>query len=124
MKEAMERLADAFVNFADQIRDMAEDVGEQKAGAGIGWPKAGDGEMPEGVNVVPLARAEQGRDGVGDDAVVQIRSGDLRQVINAYRKMTRFAREGKIPTQDERVELHQHIRKVKHLVRPPKRGWH
>lgn len=111
MKEALEKLADAFSDFTDTLRDMAMDAPEAN--------KAGAGEEPDDGKIVPIARAPEGRGGFGDDVVVQIRSGDLRQVVNAYRKLSRMAREGQIPTQDERFELHQHIKKVKHLIRKP-----
>jgi hypothetical protein len=113
--EAVDRLADNFAQFADQLRDLAAaDV-----------PQLGDGEEPEGYDYHhddaandAAAQAPQ-PNAITDDTMVTLRSGDLRKVIDAYRKFNRFAREGKIMDQDERNVLHRHIKKVKHLIRRP-----
>lgn len=113
-RDAIEKLIQGFDGFTDKLRDMADELPQD------GGAIAGAGEEAEDYdNVVHLADAPAKHYDLDDDTMIQMRSGDLRKVLNAYRKMTRWAREGKIPTQDERVELHQHIRKVKHLVRKP-----
>lgn len=115
---ALDRLSEAFEGFARELRDMADEV-PVKDNLVFGHA-AGFGEEAEDEGkVVDFPPAE--RDDLDDDTMVQIRSGDLRHVIDAYRKLVRFAREGYIPTQDERMALHQHIRKVKHLIRKPHR---
>lgn len=91
--DALEKLAGSFEGFAEELRDLYD----------------GDEEV----------KAAPARNGIDDDTDITMKSGDLRHVIDAYRKMVRWAREGKIPTQEQRVKLHQSVRKVKHLIRKP-----
>ena len=101
---ALAKLIEGFEGFTEELRNIADDV-----------PQAGAGEEPD------YAEVDQApaREDIDDDTIVTMRSGDLRKVLDAYRKLVRFARNGKIPTQDERLKLHQAVRKVKHLVRKP-----
>lgn len=112
MKEALEKLVDAFDDFTGSLRDLIEDLPRQGP--------AGAGEEPDEPAVGRVAERPRGDD-IDDDTVIKMRSGDLRKVIDAYRRLTRYAREGKIPTQDERFKLHQSVRAVKHLIRKPHR---
>lgn len=107
MKEALEKLVDAFDDFTGSLRDLIEGLPER----GV----AGAGEEPDR----DVERVEDG--GINDDTMIEMRSGDLRKVVDAYRKFVRYAREGKIPTQDERFKWHQAVRDVKHLIRKPRR---
>lgn len=107
---ALDKLIQGFEGFTEELRNIAEDLPQDRI--------VGAGEEPDD-NMVNFAAAPGAREDIDDATTITMKSGDLRQVLNAYRKLTRYAREGRIPTQDERVELHQHIRKVKHLVRMP-----
>lgn len=99
--EALEAVASNLSDVAEALRDQAAADLEAPAGAG-------EVEAPE-------------YDGIDDDDEITMRSGDLRQVIDAYRKLVRFARNGKIPTQEERMKGHAAVKKVKHLIRKPHR---
>ena len=88
------------------------------AGGACGEHVAGFGEEPEGKQDAPCQQAPA-RENIGDDTIITMKSGDLRQVIDAYRKLSRFAREGKIPTQDQRMKGHASVKAVKHLIRKP-----
>lgn len=121
---ALERLIEGFEGFTEQLRNMADNQANEAgdiAGAGEELEDIAADLNPDGGydNVVKLADAPRQGD-LDDDTIIKMRSGDLRKVLDAYRKMTRWAREGYIPNQDERVKLHQYIRKVKHLVRRPR----
>jgi hypothetical protein len=119
-REAVDKLADNFVQFADQLRDMAEDAPQDREYDGpVLVADAGDGEeVNDGYEAAALGKQ---RNDITDETMVTVRSGDLRKVLDAYRKFNRYAREGKIMTQDERNVLHRHVKKVKHLVRRPAR---
>jgi hypothetical protein len=118
---ALEKLIQGFEGFTDELRNLAEDNQEQ--GIKYDGPQlvadAGDGEeVNDGYEAAALG---QQRNDITDETMVTVRSGDLRKVLDAYRKFNRYAREGKIMTQDERNVLHRHVKKVKHLVRRPAR---
>ena len=102
LSDALERFEGVMADFIDALRD---NLAEAPAGAG---------EIEE-----EQAPAQAVDRGVNDETVITMRSGDLREVVDAYRTLSRFARTGRIPTQDERFKLHQHIKKVKHLIRKP-----
>jgi hypothetical protein len=114
---ALTKLIKGFEGFTNELRNMAN--GHDVAADNYDGDEdhdAGFGEEPDNYpeDLEPVARED-----IDDDTMVTLRSGDLRKVLDAYRKLTRFAREGRIPTQDERLKLHQYIKKVKHLVRKP-----
>ena len=90
MTAALEKLIEGFEGFTEELRGIADDVPQGAAGCG---------EEPDGCDAV---RAAPARDGIADDTTITMKSGDLRQVIDAYRKLVRFAREGRIPTQEQR----------------------
>ncbi len=56
---------------------------------------------------------------VGDDAMVQVRSGDLRRLVNLSRRFIRYAKEGGVPSKVQRNYLRRAIKRVKHLIRQP-----
>ena len=106
--DVLERFEGVMADLVDALRDAAHAA------------PAGAGEVDDGDAFIEDEPAQaQGR--IDDDTMVTLRSGDLRQVVDAYRTLSRMARTGRIPTQDERFKLHQHIRKVKHLIRKPVR---
>ena len=96
LADIIETLCDALTVAVDELREEAP---------------AGAGEAEDKVCAA--------RNGVKDDDMVTLRSGDLREVVDAYRKLVRFARNGKIPTQDERMSGHEAVKAVKHLIRKP-----
>ena len=103
LSDVLERFEGVMADFIDALRDNLDAA------------PAGAGEIEE--EAAP-ARGADDR-GINDESMVTLRSGDLREVIEAYRTLSRMARTGCIPTQDERFKLHQHIKKVKHLIRKP-----
>lgn len=113
MKEALEKLVDAFEDFTGSLRDLIDGLPQQGP--------AGAGEEPDYEPAVGRVAERPRGDEIDDDTVIKMRSGDLRKVIDAYRKLVRYAREGRIPTQDERFALHKSVRAVKHLIRRPRR---
>jgi len=114
---ALTKLIEGFEGFTEELRNMAGNQGD-----------AGDGEEPDNYNDNYDAEDNDGeieqapaRNDIEDDKIITMKSGDLRRVLDSYRKLVRYAREGKIPTQDQRMEMHKHILNVKHLVRKPRR---
>ncbi len=105
LSDALERFEGVMADLVDALREVAD-----------GAP-AGAGEIED--EPAPVARADAARGNVDDNTMITMRSGDLREVVDAYRTLSRMARTGRIATQDERFKLHQHIRKVKHLIRKP-----
>jgi hypothetical protein len=112
--EAVERLADNFAQFADQLRDIS--AAAPQAEVGYGEEPYQDDDDDNVVNLV-----QNRANDVDDDKVITLRSGELRKVIDAYRKFHRYARTGKIPNQDERYKWGSAVRAVKHLIRQPRR---
>jgi hypothetical protein len=115
---ALTKLIKGFEGFTDELRNMVNGH-DQEAAADLGGyeenyePDADAGFAEENDD------APQMREDIDDDTMVTLRSGDLRKVIDSYRKLVRYARNGKIPTQEERFKLHQSIKRVKHLIRKP-----
>lgn len=108
VRNALDKLANSFEGFTEELRNIADEFPQDAAGAG---------EEPDGYDA-EVAQAPA-RNDISDDKIITMRSGDLREVIDAYRRLSRFAREGRIPTQDQRMKGHLSVRKVKHLVRKP-----
>ena len=109
MAKNLNEVLDGFENSMYNLINYLRDNDNAPAGDGeVDWPD----EEPA---------VQEDPDDIDDDTMVTLRSGDLRQVVDAYRKLSRLARTGKVPTQEERFELHQHIKKVKHLIRKPLR---
>lgn len=117
--QALDRLAEAFQGFAAEIKDLKnEESLEAEAGEGEEIQDAFyDDDHDDNDNVIRIARPDNG---IQDDQDVTLKSGDLRKVVNAYRALSRMHREGRLADQDTRFKLHQHIRKVKHLIRAPR----
>jgi|KBSMisStandDraft_5_1062788.scaffolds.fasta_scaffold14342_1 hypothetical protein len=120
--KGLDKLAKAAEDFSNALRNLNVDG------------NAGDGEYADhdvdvfadddddNDNVVAIAQAaNRRRDGIDDATEITMKSGDLRKVIDSYRKFTRYAREGRIPTSDERCKWHESVRAVKHLIRQPNR---
>lgn len=134
ISDVLDNLASAFEDMADKMREARNNLAynQQEPEVAHGG-QVGEGEevydeedvdypaapQPQ-LNVVGLDE----RRGIHDDTQVTIKSGDLRRVVNAYRKLVRFARNGIIPGQDERMDGHKAVYAVKHLIRKPqKEGW-
>ena len=100
--DVLERFEGVMADLVDALRDT---LAEAPAGAG---------EIEE-----EPAMAQAVDRGINDETMITMRSGDLREVVDAYRTLSRMHRMGRCATQDERFKLHQHIRKVKHLIRKP-----
>ena len=113
INDVLDSFQNAVLDLVDALKGAAAPVGAGEVD--YGW----DGEPVDGPNQVddPVVVG----DGITDDTQITMRSGDLREVIDAYRHLSRLAREGKIPTQEQRFQLHNHIRAVKHLIRKPRR---
>ena len=110
MTDVFDAFENATTNLIDGLREIVDNINDAPAGAGE------DAFIEE----APCQEAPAyGGNRIDDDTMVTLRSGDLRQVVDAYRTLSRLARTGKVPTQEERFKLHQHIKKVKHLIRKP-----
>ncbi len=63
------------------------------------------------------AQAAVGRevdaDAPNDDDIVEVTAGDLWRLVNRSRKMIRFAREGKVPSMEQRAPLCRAIKALK-----------
>lgn len=103
-----EQLADVLANFGaaisdvvDQLRDAAEDA-----------PQA----QPAAVG------REVDADAPNDDDIVEVSAGDLWRLVNRSRKMIRLARQGKVPSQENRAPLCRAIKALKQqgLVKKPR----
>lgn len=119
MKAIIEKIARKFEDFSSDLREIADDLPDKH--------QAGYGEEPdeyiEKANPVRAQQGDKAHDhGIDDDTTITMKSGELRKVIDAYRKYVRYAREGHIPAQEERFQLHQSVRAVKHLIRKPHHG--
>ena len=117
---------DALDSFQNSVLDLVDALKGVAAPAGAGevnWPADEDAGYDYGRDDDDdgPAQVDEPVGDINDDTMVTLRSGDLREVIDAYRTLSRLAREGKIPTQDQRFKLHKHIKKVKHLIRKPRR---
>lgn len=113
LEKILDKLANSFEGFANDLRNYAEDLPQEGA--------AGDGEdRDDDDGVIKFAPRAPRDNGVQDDQMVTLRSGDLRKVVDAYRKLARYAREGRIADQNVRLGLHPAVKAVKHLIRPPR----
>lgn len=115
MKEAIERLSKSFEDFASELNELADDLPKCN--------KAGHGEQVDD-HYRPQPARERDRGGVHDETQITLKSGDLRKVVDAYRKLSRLAREGKVANQEQRFEGHRAVKAVKHLIRKPRKDRH
>lgn len=113
---AVDRLATAFEGFVEDLRDLKNDVAVDD--------EAGDGEYRDDDHLdrveAPQDRPRYADNGMSDDKDVTLKSGTLRQLVDNYRKMSRYHREGRIMDQQERFKLHAAVKAVKHLIRHPR----
>lgn len=117
MKALIERISRKFEEFASDLREVADDL---PRGGAAGYGEEDDPDEQYVPEAAPAkAQAPNGIDFV-DDSAITMKSGDLRKVVDSYRRLVRYAREGRIPAQDERFKLHQAVRAVKHLIRKPR----
>jgi len=112
---ALDKLIQGFEGFTDELRNMADELPADQPDDNV-VHIAGAGEEPDFEPAVRVAG-----DGIDDGTVITMKSGDLRKVVDSYRRFVRYAREGRIPDADERFKLHQSVRAVKHLIRKPHR---
>jgi hypothetical protein len=116
---ALEKLIEGFEGFTNSLRGMA--VEDKQANADDGEEVYDFDPVEDNDDAVVELPRGQNRDGITDDTEIHMRSGELRKVIDSYRKLSRYAREGRIPTQEQRFKLHQAVKDVKHLIRTPRR---
>jgi hypothetical protein len=119
--KGLDKLAEAAESFAYALRNLRVDGNAGDGEVDDNWNDAVIDDDDDNDNVVAMAPAANRRDGIDDATEITMKSGDLRKVIDSYRKFSRYAREGRIPTQDERFKWHQSVRAVKHLIRQPNR---
>lgn len=99
-----QKLIDALERFAETIADIANDLrdgGEDKA------PEPWQGAT------APAEREVEDPDAPADGDTVEVSYGDLWRLVNRSRKMIRLAREGKVPTMDQRAPLCRAIKTLK-----------
>ena len=127
INDVLDSFQNAVLDLVDALKGAAAPVGAGEVDYGWAAAPVGAGEVDYGWDGEPVDGPNQVDDpvvvgdGITDDTQITMRSGDLREVIDAYRHLSRLAREGKIPTQEQRFQLHKHIRAVKHLIRKPRR---
>lgn len=101
-----QKLIDALERFAETIADIANDL------------RDGDGDV-----AAPAAQREvEDPDAPADGDTVEVSYGDLWRLVNRSRKMIRLAREGKVPTMDQRAPLCRAIKTLKQqgVVKKPR----
>ena len=110
--KALDKLIAGFEGFTDALRDMKDDH-DDVAVADYDDREDHDDDDYRDLKQAPACN------GINDDTIITMASGDLRKVIDAYRRLVRLARTGKIPTDKQRVEGHAAVKAVKHLIRKP-----
>lgn len=108
MADKAGKVAEAMDRFAELMKDLAEDLRDDNDDAHVAVGQA-------------AVRQERRGDGPGQETMVQISAGDLWRLVNRSRKMIRFARQGRIPSIDQRAPLNRVIKRIKHagLARKP-----
>lgn len=102
LADVLARFADAVNNVVDELRDNAGD----------------DADAP----VARVGREVKAKEtGFSEDDIFEVRNGDLWRLVNRARKMIRLAREGKVPSQNDRAPLCRSIKTLKNqgLVNKP-----
>lgn len=102
-----QKLADVLTQFGEAISDVVD-------------------QLRDAADAPQAAQAAVGRE-VDEDApdaddTVEVSAGDLWKLVNRARKMIRFAREGKVPSMDQRAPLCRSIKALKEqgLVKKPR----
>lgn len=102
-----DKLAGAITAFGEALFNIA---GQLK----------GQGEAPADAEYAQAAVGKEvDPDAPASDDIVEVTAGDLWRLVNRGRKMIRFAREGKVPSQAQRAPFCQSIKAVKGLVKKP-----
>jgi len=102
-----QKLADVLGAFAEAVGDVVD-------------------QLRDAADAPQAAQAAVGRevdaDAPNEDDIVEVTAGDLWRLVNRSRKMIRFAREGKVPSQKDRAPLCQSIKALKAdgLVKKPR----
>lgn len=103
-----QKLIDALEAFSESIQDIVanhRDGGEKPA-----WNQVkGDFEPASAAR----REVEADPDAPADDDTVEVSYGDLWRLVNRSRKMIRLAREGKVPSQEQRAPLCRAIKALK-----------
>lgn len=94
-----QKLADVLATFADAVNDVVDQLRDAPA------------DVPQAAQ--EAAGREVDEDAPNDDDIVEVTSGDLWRLVNRARKMIRLAREGKVPSMDQRAPLCRAIKALK-----------
>lgn len=101
---ALDAFREAINDIVDQLRDAAD--------------------APQAAQAAPQARVgrEVDPDAPEDGDTVEVSAGDLWRLVNRARKMIRFARQGKVPSMEQRAPLCRVIKALKQqgLVKKPR----
>lgn len=108
-----QKLIDALEGFSDAIKDVVADLRDN---ADHGGPDAAEA-APQGYEV-----EEVDLDGLTPDSDVDVNIGNLWRLVNGARYMVRMAREGKIPTIDQRGPLDRALKALKAEVPALRKG--
>lgn len=104
-----QKLIDTLERFAETIADLANDL---RDGVEDGPAPAAQREVEDEVDL----------GGLTPDSDVTVNIGDLWKVVNGARYMVRMAREGKVPSQDQRNPLNRAIKALKAEVPALRKG--
>lgn len=93
-----QKLIDALEAFSESIQDIVANL--RDGGDDVAAPAA-------------QREVEADPDAPADDETVEVTYGDLWRLVNRSRKMIRLAREGKVPSQEQRAPLCRAIKALK-----------
>ena len=119
LAETMDRFAATIADLAADLKDQAYDA--EQGGHDYGREVDADDDYDDHNDDRNAVRAPQKGNGPAQEAILQVKAGDLWKLANRSRKMIRFARQGKVPNQDDRAPLCRSIKtlKAQGLVRKP-----
>ena len=103
-----QKIADAFERLAGVISNMAEEF------------RDGDGGVGHEVDFDEAPKVDLGD--LTPDSNVEVNIADLWRAVNGARYMVRMAREGKIPTMDQRAPLNRALKALKADVPALRKG--
>ena len=113
-----DKLADVLATFADAVNEIVDKLRDDADAPAGEFDQ--DGDYNEEV-IQEKQGHEVDADAPADGDTVEVTYGDLWRLVNRSRKMIRFAREGKVPTMDQRAPLCRAIKTLKQqgAVRKP-----
>ncbi len=119
LAEVMDNFARSVGQFADELRNIHQD-GRNDALDDYQDDYADDDQ----INPAPHGREieEVDLDGLTPDSDVDVNIGDLWRLVNGARYMVRMAREGKVPTMDQRGPLDRAIKTLKAEIPALRKG--